>query len=48
MSTVDDIENAIPELAVFRAWFAEYDARLLDEQVASDAIAGKLHVLGEE
>ena len=53
MSTIDDIKNAIQrlsreELATFRAWFVEYDARIWDEQIAHDAIAGKLDSLADE
>jgi hypothetical protein len=50
MTTVEDIENAAatrtPEqLAKFRAWFEEYDARLFDERIERDAKAGKLDAL---
>ena len=37
------IENLTPqELATFRAWFVEFDARVWDQQIAADAKAGKL------
>lgn len=50
MTTVEDIEKAVtkltPEqLAKFRAWFADYDARLFDEKIERDAKAGKLDTL---
>jgi hypothetical protein len=53
MSTVQDIENAIrqlsPEdLAVFRAWFAEFDAAVWDRQLEADVAAGRLDQLAEE
>lgn len=53
MTTVEDIEKAVakltPEqLAKFRAWFEEYDARLFDERIERDAKAGKLDKLAEE
>lgn len=37
------IENLTPEqLARFRAWFLEFDARVWDQQIEADAKAGKL------
>ena len=53
MSTVQEIERAIQqlsaeELAAFRAWFAEFDARIWDRQLEEDAAAGKLDALAEE
>ena len=53
MSTVPEIEKAIQqlppdELAKFRRWFAEFDARLWDEQIDRDAAAGRLDALAEE
>ena len=53
MSTVSEIEMAVcqlseQDLAVFRAWFAEYDARLWDEQFERDVAAGKLDALANE
>ena len=53
MTTVEDIEKAVarltPEqLAKFRAWFDEFDARLFDEKIERDAKSGKLDRLAEE
>jgi hypothetical protein len=53
MTTVEDIEKAVaklkPEqLAKFRNWFEEYQARLFDEQIERDAKTGKLDRLAEE
>ncbi len=50
MTTVEDIEKAVtkltPEqLAKFRAWFEDYDARLFDEKIERDAKSGKLDTL---
>jgi len=47
MSEVEQLEERIAklaprELAEFRAWFAEFDARVWDEQIEADAKAGKL------
>jgi hypothetical protein len=38
------IENLLSpqELAKFRAWFVEFDARVWDDQIDADAKAGKL------
>ncbi len=37
------IENLTPrDLAKFRAWFVELDARVWDQQIEADAKAGKL------
>jgi hypothetical protein len=37
------IENLSPqELAKFRAWFVEFDARVWDDQIDADAKVGKL------
>ena len=37
------IENLSPrDLAKFRAWFVEFDARVWDAQIEEDAKAGKL------
>ncbi len=51
MSRIDDIEQQIQdlsteELASFRRWFAEFDARLWDRQFEADASSGKLDALG--
>ena len=53
MTKLDDIEKAIEqlsgeELAKFRAWFEELQARLWDEQIERDMKAGKLDWLAEE
>jgi alkylhydroperoxidase family enzyme len=53
MSTVPEIEKAIrqltaEELAVFRAWFAEFDAAAWDQQFEADVAAGKLDALAKE
>jgi hypothetical protein len=47
MSKLEELEKAVEELSAeelarFRAWFAELDARLWDAQIASDSEAGKL------
>ena len=36
------------ELSKFRKWFAEYDAKIWDEQIEADAAAGRLDMLAEE
>lgn len=53
MSTLLDIERAIAQLpreqlASFRAWFAEFDAKVWDEQFEEDVAAGRLDRLAEE
>jgi hypothetical protein len=53
MSTVSEIEQAVrklsqQELAAFRAWFAEYDAQLWDQQFERNAASGKLDSLAAE
>ena len=53
MDTVKLIEDAVQalprsELAEFRSWFAEFDAVAWDQQLASDAAAGKLNALAAE
>jgi hypothetical protein len=50
MSKIDDIQKAVEqlspeELAKFREWFEEFEARLWDEQIERDAKAGKLDKL---
>ena len=47
MTKIEDIEKAVEqlsaeELAKFRAWFEEFDARLFDAKIERDAKAGKL------
>jgi hypothetical protein len=53
MSTVQEIEEAVrrltaAELAVFRAWFAEFDAAAWDSEIEADAAAGRLDDLAAE
>ena len=53
MSEIEQIENRIQsltagELAKFRAWFIEFDARVWDEQIEADVNAGKLKNLAAE
>ena len=53
MSTVEEIEAAIQQLppdqmAAFRAWFAEFDAAVWDQQIAADDAAGRLDWLVQE
>lgn len=53
MSTIQEIKDAVrqlsPEdLAAFRAWFAEFDARVWDRQFDEDVVAGRLDQLAEE
>ncbi|MBA3507325.1 MAG: hypothetical protein H0T80_16300 [Betaproteobacteria bacterium] len=52
MSKVTDLERQVKglsddELAVFRRWFAEFDAEAWDRQFEADAKAGKLDALAE-
>ena len=47
MSDVEQLERRIAnltprDLAKFRAWFVEFDARVWDQQIEADAKAGKL------
>ena len=53
MSTIDHIEDEIrkmnaEELAEFRNWFLEFDARQWDEQIEKDAHSGKLDKVAEK
>ena len=53
MSAIAEIEDAIrklpdEELAVLRAWFAEFDAAAWDRQFERDAAAGRLDALADE
>ena len=53
MSEVEQIERRIeglsPEdLAKFRAWFLEYDARAWDRQIEGDSKAGRLDSMTAE
>lgn len=50
MSEVEQLEQRVSnlppkDLAQFRAWFLEFDARLWDEQIEADLKAGKLDSL---
>jgi hypothetical protein len=53
MSEVEQLEERIGnlpprDLAKFRAWFLEFDARVWDAQIEADAKAGKLDGLVAE
>ncbi len=53
MSTLQEIERAISQLsskdlAVFRAWFAEFDAEAWDRQFEADVTVGRLDALAEK
>ncbi len=53
MSKVEEIERAVTdltpqELARFRSWFLEYDAKLWDRQLEEDVAAGKLDEMAAE
>ena len=50
MSEIEQLEQRIEslspqDLAKFRAWFAEFDARVWDAQIEADSKAGKLDQL---
>ena len=48
-TTEREIEKLSPkDLALFRRWFAEFDADAWDVQIEADAAAGKLDALAEE
>ena len=52
MSKVNDLGRQVQglsdeELAAFRRWFAEFDAKVWDRQFEADAKAGKLDPLAE-
>lgn len=52
MSKVENIEQEIrglssSDLAAFRKWFIEYDAKAWERQIEDDARAGKLDALAE-
>ena len=52
MSKVQELEKRITglspeELAAFRKWFAEFDARVWDHQLKADVRAGKLDALAQ-
>jgi hypothetical protein len=53
MSAIQEIERAVSklspdDLASFRNWFAEFEARIWDEQFEKDANSGKLDKLANE
>ena len=53
MTRLEEIEKAVAglepeELAKFRRWFEELDARLWDEQIKQDAEQGKLENLARQ
>ncbi|HVS80989.1 MAG TPA: hypothetical protein VHE60_04585 [Pyrinomonadaceae bacterium] len=53
MSSIQEIERAVSnlspdDLASFRDWFAEFEARIWDEQFEKDANSGKLDKLANE
>lgn len=50
MTKIEDIEKAVEqlspeELARFREWFEEFDARVFDAKIERDAKSGKLDKL---
>jgi hypothetical protein len=53
MSTIQEIQTAVSELlpeelSTFRAWFAEFDAKVWDQEFEQDVTAGRLEALAEE
>jgi hypothetical protein len=53
MTKIEDIEKAVEglspaDLARFRRWFEEFDARVFDDKIARDAESGKLDNLMAE
>jgi len=53
MSELEKLEKEVQrlspeELKKFRAWFAEFDARIWDSQIASDSKDGKLEQLASD
>ena len=53
MQSVHDIEQAVsqlpkPDLALFRAWFDEFDAQAWDEQFEEDVASGTLDRVAEQ
>jgi hypothetical protein len=53
MSDLQEIERAVSQLssedlAVFRNWFAEFDAEVWDQQFETDVKAGRLDKLAEK
>jgi hypothetical protein len=52
MSTLHDLERTVQQLspedlAAFRAWFAEFDAQVWDQQFESDVATGRLNHLAD-
>lgn len=50
MSDIEQLERTVSklsphDLAQFRAWFLEFDARVWDQQIEADLKAGKLDAL---
>jgi hypothetical protein len=53
MSKVERAEQQVKqlspeELAVFREWFASFDAEVWDRQLEADILAGKLDALADQ
>ena len=53
MSTIQEIQTAVSELSpeelsAFRAWFAEFDAKVWDQEFEEDVTTGRLEALAEE
>ena len=53
MKTIEEIEDAIrnlprEDLALFRDWFASFDAEAWDRQFEADVEAGRLDSLADE
>jgi hypothetical protein len=53
MSSIQEIEQAIlqlssEDLAAFRTWFIEFDAKLWDRQLENDVTTGRLDKLADE
>ena len=53
MSTVEELKQNVihlskDDLAAFRDWFTEYDAKIWDHQIEEDIHAGKLDKLANE
>ena len=53
MTTLEDIEKAVTELpadqlAMFRAWFEEFEATRFDQRIERDAKAGRLDQLADQ
>ena len=53
MDSIREIQTAVGELSseepsVFRAWFAEFDAKVWDQEFEQDVAAGRLEALAEE